>query len=157
MVMSVNTNIGAMVALQNLNTTNRAMAEVQNRINTGYKVAGPKDDGAIYAITQNMRGEVAGFQAVRTALNNSISIVDVAISAGQAVSDLLIEMKEKAVAALDQSLNTASRNALRSSSISCKPASKSSASWTSSSTMPEGPGRVAPSTPANASSNERSA
>lgn len=112
MVMSVNTNIGAMVALQNLNMTNRDMEEVQNRINTGYKVAGPKDDGAIYAIAQNMRGEVGGFQAVRTALNNSISIVDVAISAGQAVSDLLIEMKEKSVAALDQSLNTASRNAL---------------------------------------------
>lgn len=111
MVMSINTNVGAMLALQNLNKTNRQLFDVQNRINTGLRVAGPKDDGAIYAIAQNMRGDVRGFMAVRTALNNSIAIVDVAIAAGEAISDLLIEMKEKTVAAMDQSLDTASRNA----------------------------------------------
>ena len=114
MVMSINTNVGAMLALQNLNKTNRQMFDVQNRINTGLRVAGPKDDGAIFAIAQNMRGEVRGFMAVRTALNNSIAIVDVAIAAGEAISDILIEMKEKTVAAMDQSLDTTSRNALNS-------------------------------------------
>jgi flagellin len=45
---SVNTNYGASIALQNLNATNKALMETQNRINTGMKVSGPKDNGAIY-------------------------------------------------------------------------------------------------------------
>jgi flagellin len=112
-MLSVNTNTGAMVALQQLNATNRELGEVQTRINTGLKIAGPKDDGAVFAIAQNMRGEIAGFEAVKTALDNAVSVVDVGLAAGQSISDLLIEMKEKAVAALDQSLETSSRNALQ--------------------------------------------
>ena len=112
-MLSVNTNTGAMLALQQLNATNKDLAEVQTRINTGLKVAGPKDDGAVFAIAQNMRGEVAGFEAVKTALDNAVSVVDVGLAAGQSISDLLIEMKEKSVAALDQSLETSSRNALQ--------------------------------------------
>ncbi len=114
MVMSINTNVGAMLALQQLNKSNRELFDVQNKINTGLRVAGPKDNGAVFAIAQNMRGDVRGYMAVRTALNNSIAIVDVAIAAGEASSDILIEMKEKTVAAMDKSLNTTSRNALNS-------------------------------------------
>ncbi|RYF90837.1 MAG: flagellin, partial [Caulobacteraceae bacterium] len=52
---SVNTNTGAMVALQNLNSTNRELDQVQGRINTGKKVASAKDNGAIWAIAQGQR------------------------------------------------------------------------------------------------------
>jgi flagellin len=41
-----------------------------------------------------------------------MSAVDVAMSAGQSISDLLIEMKQKALSASDTSLDTASRQAL---------------------------------------------
>ena len=41
-----------------------------------------------------------------------MSAVDVAMSAGQSISDLLIQMKQKALAASDTSLDTASRQAL---------------------------------------------
>jgi flagellin len=111
-MLSINTNIGAMVALQYLNKTNNDLTETQTRINTGLKVAGPKDNGAVFAIAQNMRGSVAGYQAITDNLNRGISTVDVAISAGQSISDLLTEMKAKTLAAADQSLDTASRNAL---------------------------------------------
>jgi len=111
-MLSVNTNVGAMVALQNLNATNSQLQTVQNAINTGLKVASAKDDGATYAIAQNMRGDVAGYAAVSDSLNRGISAVDVAMSAGQSISDLLIQMKAKALAASDSSLDTASRQAL---------------------------------------------
>ena len=109
---TVNTNVGAMVALQNLNKTNEQLAMTQSRINTGFAVASAKDNGAIYAIAQNMRSDVAGLRAVQQSLDRSISTVDVALAAGEAISDLLIEMKEKALAASDSSLDTASRDAL---------------------------------------------
>ncbi len=58
MSLSVNTNAGAMVALQNLGATNEKIEQTQLRITTGLKVNGPKDDASTYAIAQNMRGEV---------------------------------------------------------------------------------------------------
>jgi flagellin len=112
MALSVNTNVGAMTALQYLSKTQASMATTQNAISTGYKVASAKDDGATYAIAQNMRGNVASYQSVQDSLNRGMSAVDVAMSAGQSISDLLIQMKAKALAASDAAIDTASRQSL---------------------------------------------
>jgi flagellin len=112
MSFSVNTNTGAMTALQYLNQTQGQLAQTQDAINSGLKVASAKDNGAIYAIAQNQRGAVAGYQSVINSLNNGSSAVDVALSAGQSISDLLIQMKQQALSASDTSLDTASRQAL---------------------------------------------
>ena len=109
---SVNTNVGAMVALQNLQSTNSELATVQSRINTGKKVNSAKDNGAIWAIAQSQRAEMGALNAVKDSLNRGQSAVDVGIAAGETVSDLLTQMKEKALAATDVSLNTAARAAL---------------------------------------------
>jgi flagellin len=111
-MLSVNTNVGAMVALQFLNQTQTELQTAQSHINSGLKVASAKDNGAVYAIAQNMRGNVAGYASVSDSLNRGVSTVDVAISAGQSISDLLNELKGKALAAADGSLDTASRSAL---------------------------------------------
>lgn len=112
MVISVNTNPGALIALQNLNATSRELAIVQQRINTGLKVSSAKDDGAIFAIAQNLRSDLSGLGAVKQSLDRGTSTVDVAIAAGESISDLLIDLKAKAVAASDASLDTATRTAL---------------------------------------------
>tara|TARA_X000000950_G_scaffold53718_1_gene63966 strand:+ start:159598 stop:160437 length:840 start_codon:yes stop_codon:yes gene_type:complete len=108
---SVNTNYGAMVALQQLNQTNSALETTQSRINTGLKVGSAKDNGAIYAIAQGMRADVAGYGVVQESLDRATSTVDVALAAGEAIGDLLIDMKEKALGAADASLTTAQRSA----------------------------------------------
>ena len=110
-MLSVNTNNGAMVALQYLNQTQAALNKTQSAINTGFKVSSAKDDGAVFAIAQNMRGNVAGYSAVTDSLNRGMSTVDTAMSAGQSISDLLVQMKQKALSASDASLDTASRQA----------------------------------------------
>lgn len=110
-MLSVNTNYGAMIALQNLGMTNKELAKAQNAVNTGLKVSGPKDNGAIYAIAQGMRTDIHAYTAVTNSLNRAISSVDVAVSAGQALSDLITQMKEKALAAADTSIDQNSREA----------------------------------------------
>ena len=112
MSFSVNTNTGAAIALQYLTRTQGELDKTQSAINSGLKVANARDDGAIYAIAQNQRSQVAGYAAVINSINNATSAVDVALSAGQSISDLLIQMKTKALAAADSSLDTASRQAL---------------------------------------------
>ncbi|MEQ8403575.1 MAG: flagellin [Oceanicaulis sp.] len=109
---TINTNPGAMIALQNLNKTNSELQQVQQRINTGLAISSAKDNGGVYAIAQSMRADVGGYKAVSQSLDLAQSTVDVALAGGEAVSDLLVEMKEKALAASDASLDAASRTAL---------------------------------------------
>jgi len=111
-MLSVNTNSGALIALEYLSQTNAQLQSTQNEISSGLKVASAKDDGATFAIAQNMRGDVAGYSAVTDSLNRATSVTGVALAAGQSISDLLIQMKQKALSASDQSLDTASRAAL---------------------------------------------
>jgi len=112
MANSVNTNVGAMVALQNLNATNADLMTTQSRINTGKKVNNAKDNGAVWAIAQNQRATSNALNSVMASLQRGQSTVDVALSAGESISDLLVTMKEKALAASDVTLDTASRSAL---------------------------------------------
>jgi flagellin len=109
---SVNTNNGALIALQNLNATNNELASVQGRINTGKKVSSAKDNGAVWAIAQTQRGTSNALNAVKDSLQRGQSTIDVAIAAGESVSDLLVQMKEKALAASDTTLDSTSRTAL---------------------------------------------
>jgi len=109
---SINTNDGSFVALQNLAATNASLRDTQDRISTGKKIANAKDNGAIWAIAQNLRGASQSINAVKQSLDRAQSTADVAITAGTNISDLLVQMKEKALAATDTALDTQSRLAL---------------------------------------------
>jgi flagellin len=109
---SVNTNQDAAIALESLNATNSQISTVQNQVNTGLAISSPKNDGAVWAIAQGQRAQVASLGAVTQSLQRGQSAVDVALSAGQTVSDLLSQIKTKVLAAADTSLDTSSRAAL---------------------------------------------
>ena len=111
MALSVHTNTSAMIALQNLNKTNEDIQSVQSRINTGLRVTGAKDNSSVYAVAQGMRSDIGALGSVKSSLDRAVSIGDVAIAAGESISDLLIQMREKATAALDPSIDTFSRQA----------------------------------------------
>ena len=109
---SINTNTGAIIALQNLNATASQLQTTQNRISTGLAVSSAKDNGAIWGIAQNSRASISALDAVKQSLQRAQSTVDVAVSAGQTVSDLLNQIKAKTLAASDTSLDATSRTAL---------------------------------------------
>jgi len=111
---SINTNSGAMIALQNLNSTNAELGVTQQRINTGKKVGSAKDNGAVWAMAKNQTAASSSLNSVKDSLQRGQSTIDVALAAGDTITDLLGKMKEKALAASDTSLNTASFNALKS-------------------------------------------
>ena len=110
---SVNTNYGALVALQSLNQTTKELGEVQNRVNTGLKVASAKDNGAVFAIAEGQRARVASLGAVMDGIDRATSVIDVGLSAGEAIGDILKQLKEKAVAAQATDLSTDQRAALQ--------------------------------------------
>lgn len=108
---SIHTNMGAMIALQNLKRTNTDLAKIQDRISSGLRIATAKDNGAVYNIAQQMRSEHSAYDAVTTGLNRAASTADVALAAGEKISDLLVQMREKAVAASIDNLTASSRAA----------------------------------------------
>ncbi|WP_421737637.1 flagellin [Caulobacter sp.] len=112
MTLSVNTNQPALIALQNLNQTNEDMQGVQTRINTGLAISSAKDNAAVWSIAQEQRADMNALSAVKMSLDRATSVADVALAAGESVSDLLSLMREKVVAAKDASLTTTSRQAL---------------------------------------------
>lgn len=112
MSISVHTNKSALVALQNLNRTNDELGDVQNRVNTGLKIGNAKDNAAIWSIAQNQRADIGALAAVKMSLDRANSIAEVSMTAGESVSDLLVQLKEKVVAAMDTSLDGSARKAL---------------------------------------------
>jgi flagellin len=108
-VNSINSNVGAMVALQNLNETSRALEVTQNRVNTGKSVSSAKDNGAIFAIATGMRADMGALNSVRNSIDRGKSVIDVALAAGDTISKALEEQKALAVAI--QSVPTGSASA----------------------------------------------
>ncbi|AMS28564.1 MAG TPA: flagellin [Hyphomonadaceae bacterium] len=111
-MISVNTNQGAMVALQTLNRTNNEMDKTQNAIATGLKVASAKDNGALFAIANKMRSDVTAYDRVRESADRAASILDTGIAAGESIMELLNEMKGKALAGTQAGNSTSAQAAL---------------------------------------------
>ena len=109
---SVNTNSDAALALENLNSTNAQISSVQTEISTGYAISSPSTNGAVWAIAQGQRAQVSALSSVSESLQRGQSAIDVALSAGQTVSDLLNQIKSTVLSAADTSLNTSARDAL---------------------------------------------
>src|SRR5687768_10525023 len=94
---SVNTNAGALAALSTLSQTNRSLEKTQERINTGFKVNGARDNASTFAIAQGMRGDIAGLKAVQDSISLGSATVGVALSAATQISDKLNQMKAKVI------------------------------------------------------------
>ena len=106
---SVNTNIGAQVALQSLNRTNEALNTTQKRISTGLRVNDAKDDGAAFAVAQAVRADVAGLGAANEQLGGVKGILDTALSGLNKVSETMVKVRETLVRLADDTLNADQR------------------------------------------------
>ena len=106
---SVNTNIGAMIALQSLNRTNEALAAVQKKVSTGFRVSDAKDDGAVFAVAQRVRADVAAITSVNEQLGGTKGLLETTMSALRNISDTMIKMKEVLVKLADGNLTDDTR------------------------------------------------
>ena len=120
MAFSVNTNVGAMAALQSLNETNKGLSQVQSRINTGLNVSSTKDDSASFTIAQGLRGDMGGLKAVSSSLSRAKSVTDVAVAGAEQISDVVNQMKAKAYQAADAGIDTATRDAYNSDFVALR-------------------------------------
>lgn len=105
MVNNVNTNPGALIALQNLTRISDQLQETQRRVSTGLEVSSARDNPALFALAQNQRAELGSIESVQQGLRIGTSTVDVALAAGESISDVLVELRSIASQAADPSIS----------------------------------------------------
>lgn len=103
--MGLSTNTSALVALQNLRTTNQSLERVQNEISTGRSVSNARDNAAIFSISTIIDSDARGFQAISDTLNLGTSTVAVAREAAETITDLLSEIKGLVVSAQEDNVD----------------------------------------------------
>jgi flagellin len=106
---SVNTNNGALVALQSLNRTNAELEVTQKRISTGLRVADAKDDGAAFAVAQTVRADMAGLQSANEQLGGVRGILDTTLAGLNKVAETMEDVKGLLVKLSDDTLNADQR------------------------------------------------
>ena len=106
---SVNTNIGAQVALQSLNRTNEALAMTQKRVSTGYRVADARDDGAAFAVAQTVRADIAGLTSANEQMGSVKGILDTTLAGLNKVSETMAQVRSVLVKLADGTLSPSQR------------------------------------------------
>jgi flagellin len=101
---SVNTNMGAMIALESLNRTNADLAATQKRVSTGSRVADATDDGAAYAVAQSVRSTVGALGAANAQLGNLQGLLSTTQSGLNDVSNTMSSMRDVLVKLADSNV-----------------------------------------------------
>jgi flagellin len=91
---SVNTNMGAMVALQSLESTQNQLSVTEKQISTGYRVADSTDDGAAYAIAQGIRSTVGVLTTANQQLGGVQGLLSTTQSGLNNISNLMGSMRD---------------------------------------------------------------
>jgi flagellin len=112
MVGSINTNIGAEIALQNLNQTGTDLSKVQKQISTGLRVADAFDNGAVFAIAQGLRSDVSALSSVNGQLGAAKGMLSVADAAATGVQSTLSDIRNVLVQLSDQNVTGNARSQL---------------------------------------------
>src|ERR1700750_576840 len=106
---SVNTNTGAMIALQSLNRTNQDLAAAQKQVSTGFRVSDSTDDGAAYAIAQGVRSTVGALTSANQQLGNVQGLLSTTQSGLNDISNTMSSMREVLVKLADPSVTANDR------------------------------------------------
>ncbi len=90
----MNTNYGAMIALESLNKTNSALSDVQKQVSTGFRVADSTDDGAAYAVAQSVRSTVGALTTANQQLGNVQGLLSTTQSGLNDISNTMASMRD---------------------------------------------------------------
>ncbi|MFD2262698.1 flagellin [Lacibacterium aquatile] len=101
MPISTNTNLSAMTAARILNVTGDQLDRTQKKVSTGFNIADAFDNGALYAVSQNIRSKLSGLSAVNGQLGNALGSVQVANTAVNSISNKVQDMRKTLVQLAD--------------------------------------------------------
>jgi len=107
---SVNSNMGAQIALESLASTTSQLTSAQKQISTGYRVADATDDGAAYAVAQRVRSDVSTLTTANQQIGMAGSLVSTTLTSLNDVSNTLLSVRSTMTELADSGLDTQSRS-----------------------------------------------
>ncbi len=109
----INSNIASLNAQRNLGKVNRSLARSIERLSSGLRINGAKDDAAGLAITDRFSAQIRSLnQAARNA-NDGISLSQVAEAAMSEQTNILLRMRELAMQAANDTYTTTDRTSIQ--------------------------------------------
>jgi flagellin len=112
MALYINTNIGALNAQRQLTSTSQALGRSFERLSSGLRINGAKDDAAGLSITTRFSAQIRGLnQAIRNS-NDGISLAQTAEGALNETTNILQRMRELAVQSANDTNNASDRESL---------------------------------------------
>jgi flagellin len=113
MSMSINTNMGALMASAASSNVNKAMETSMNRLSTGLRINSAADDAAGVAIASRLTSEIRGTnQAIRNAMDGQ-AMIDTAEGAHLEIVNILQRMRELSVQAANDTNTTNDRASMQ--------------------------------------------
>jgi flagellin len=107
---SVNSNSGAMIALQSLDYTNNQLAVTEKQVSTGYRVADSTDDGAAYAIATSVRSTVGALTSANQQLGSVQGLLTTTQSGLNSISKTMASMRDVLVKLSDGNVQANDRS-----------------------------------------------
>lgn len=101
MTLRINTNLAAIRALRNLRSTDNAQQTSLERLSTGLRINRASDDPSGLVISEQLRGQISGLKQASENTQNATNMIGTADAALQQVSDLLNDIRQSAIFALN--------------------------------------------------------
>jgi len=107
--MRINTNLSALNAYRNLNSTDNRLNKSLERLSSGLRINRAADDAAGLAISEKMRGQIRGLEQATRNAQDGISLMQTAEGALNETHSILQRMRELAVQAASDTLTSSDR------------------------------------------------
>ncbi|HEX7596775.1 MAG TPA: flagellin FliC, partial [Polyangia bacterium] len=111
-MLSIQTNVAALSAQNNLTSTNNSLQRSMERLSSGFRINRAADDAAGLAISQKMQAQIGGLnQAVRNA-NDGVSMIQTAEGALDQVQTMMQRVRNLSVQAASDTNGPDERSAI---------------------------------------------
>jgi flagellin len=112
MSLTINTNLEALNAQRNLNSTENMLGATMQRLSSGLRINSAADDVAGYAISERMQGQVNGLNQAIQNIQDGVSLAQTAQGAINDVTQMLQRIRELAVEYANGTTSTTDQEAI---------------------------------------------
>jgi flagellin len=109
MALVINSNISSLTARNNLAKSTRSLGAVYTRLSTGLRINRARDDAASLAIVERLTSDIRGSNIAQRTINDANAMAQTAEGALGEMSDIMHRMRDLAVQAQSDALNSTDR------------------------------------------------
>ena len=92
-MISINTNLGSLIVQSSLNKSTNALNTAIERMTTGFKINGAKDNAAGYSISERMSSQISSYEVAEDNVSTGLNIVETASSTLAIIEDRLARLR----------------------------------------------------------------